>query len=146
MPQQANNNNGMGENIIAQAVIKAIEETCQKGSINEYIAASEASSYLKIASFFSRICPFVNAVLVGTITATFMYYASPHLPVWASIIGFILSVIVGENIPHLVYAVMATPHRMNFDQITGRDLKAIIANYDKQQPGTSADGKQDNEQ
>ena len=90
------------------------------------LAANEAAAYLKVNALFVTICPVSNAVLVGCTTATFMYFIAPSLPALLSLIGFALCVLLGDSIPSLLYALLATPHRVRFNVLTGLDLKDVI--------------------
>lgn len=112
--------------IILQRISTAIERTCDKRSMRPGLAANEAAAYLKINALFATICPVSNAVLVGCTTATFMYFIAPSLPALLSFIGFALSVLLGDSIPSFLYALLATPHRVRFNVITGLDLKDVI--------------------
>lgn len=112
--------------IIANDIKQAIDESCAGRELEAYIAAIEATRYLRISVIFSTICPYANAILVGVFSAIFSYFVSPHLPVPLAVIGFIASILAGDALPNIIYALMATPHRANFNQITGRDLKEII--------------------
>lgn len=112
--------------IILQRISTAIEKTCDERTMKPGLAASEAAAYLKVNALFATICPVSNAVLVGCTTATFMYFIAPSLPALLSFVGFALCVLLGDSIPSLVYALLATPHRVRFNVITGVDLKDVI--------------------
>lgn len=55
-----------------------------------------------------------------------MYFIAPSLPALLSFIGFALCVLLGDSIPSFLYALLATPHRIRFNVITGLDLKDVI--------------------
>lgn len=112
--------------IILQRISTAIEKTCDKRSMKPGLAANEATAYLKINALFATICPVSNAVLVGCTTATFMYFVAPSLPALLSFVGFALCVLLGDSIPSIVYTLLATPHRVRFNVLTGVDLKDVI--------------------
>ena len=115
------------ESRIAKQIKDAIADTCADNFLHASIAATEANKYLKLASFFSLVCPYTNAVFVGALTATFMYFVSPHLPAPLSVVGFVVSAFIGDAIPKIAATAMMTPHWTTFNEITGRDINALIA-------------------
>lgn len=115
------------ESRITKQIKDAIANTCADNFLYASIATTEANKYLKLASFFSLVCPYANAAFVGASTATFMYFASPHLPSPLSAVGFIVSAFIGDAIPKIIATTLMTPHFTTFNKITGCDINELIA-------------------
>ena len=124
-------NNGTNE-IALERIAKAIGKTCGKNSMKTQLAAGEATSYLIIEATFNTICQLVNAVLAGGMAAAFMFFIAPELTTQMVIAGFVISLLLGDLIPAIIYALLITPHRTRFTNLTGIDLKdAIDGKLDK---------------
>lgn len=124
-------NNGTNE-IALERIAKAIGKTCGKNSMKTQLAAGEATSYLIIEATFNTICPLVNAVLAGGMAAAFMFFLAPTLTTQMTVAGFVISLLLGDLIPAIIYALLITPHRTRFTNFTGIDLKdAIDGKLDK---------------
>ena len=124
-------NNGTNE-IALERIAKAIGKTCDLKSRKFQMAAGEATSYLIIEATFNTICPLVNAVLAGGMAAAFIFFIAPALTTQMAIAGFIACLLLGDLIPAIIYALLITPHRTRFTNLTGIDLKdAIDGKLDK---------------